>query len=410
MSTQTLDRPRETTRFQPDYQIWDCDHHYYEPPEAFLRHLPKQFHDDFQYVTLANGRTKLAIEGKISEFIPNPLFSVVVEPGGHEDWYRGNNPDGKTMRELAGTPIKIMPAMRDGPAHLKLMDEMGLHAAMIFPTLASVVEVRLGAHRPDMVTALFHSLNLWVSETYGFSNGRQFPVGAVSLVDVDAAVKELDFLIKAGVRAVQVRPAPVPGPFGGRCPGASEFDPFWARAAEAKVLITNHVGDSGYDTVFRDWTGTQAKGEARAFERGAFKETVNLMARAASDMLAALICYGVFDRHPDLRVAVVESGAEWMGPLMKRLDMAYHRIPKEFSRHPHETLRRHISVMPFYEDSAKELAEQIGIENVLFGSDWPHAEGLRHPLDYYHDIADLTPAEQKMVMSDNTKRLLEDRW
>src|SRR6516162_7523707 len=172
MSISTLERPEGKARIKPGYEIWDCDHHYYEPPDAFLRHLPQKYHRDFQYITNANGRVKLAIEGKISDFIPNPTFEVIVAPGGHEDWYRGKNPDGKTMREIGGKPIRIMPAMRNGAAHLRLMDELGLHAAMIFPTLASVVEVRLGAHRPELVAALFHSLNLWVAEEYGFGNGR----------------------------------------------------------------------------------------------------------------------------------------------------------------------------------------------------------------------------------------------
>jgi predicted TIM-barrel fold metal-dependent hydrolase len=410
MSVNTLERPSQKARFKPDYPIWDCDHHYYEPPEAFLRHLPEKYHNDFQYITLANGRTKLAIEGKISDFIPNPTFSVVTPPGGHEDWYRGKNPQGLTLRELADKPIPLMSAMRNGAAHLKLMDEFGLHAAMIFPTLASVVEVRLGAHRPDMVAALFHSLNLWVADEYGFGNGRQFPVGAVSLVDPGWAVQELEFLIEAGCRAVQVRPAPVPGPFGGRSPAAPEFDPFWARAAEAKILVTHHVGDSGYDVFYRDWTGTQSTGEMRAFERNAFKEAQDTIGRASTDLITALVCHGLFDRHRGLRVAVVESGSDWMKPMLHRLGRAYARVPKEFTCHPRDTVHEHVSVMPFYEESARELGELIGMENVLFGSDWPHAEGLRHPLDYYDDIADLTPQQQKMVMCDNTERLLEGRW
>src|SRR5690606_30446555 len=142
-------------------------------------------------------------------------FTVISEPGSHEAFFRNNNPDSKSLKEIAGAPMRIIPAMRNGPAHLKLMDDLGLHAALIFPTLASVIEDRLG-HRPDLVGALYHSLNLWVAEEYGFGNGRQFPVGAVTLSDVDAAVRELDFLIKAGCRAVQVRPAPVPGPLGTR--------------------------------------------------------------------------------------------------------------------------------------------------------------------------------------------------
>src|SRR5690606_11191186 len=73
-----------------DFPVYDADHHYYEPPEAFLKHLPKQFRKDFQYVQV-NGRDKLVINGMLSDYIPNPTFSVVAAPGSHEDWYRGRN-------------------------------------------------------------------------------------------------------------------------------------------------------------------------------------------------------------------------------------------------------------------------------------------------------------------------------
>lgn len=73
-------------------------------------------------------------------------------------------------------------------------------------------------------------------------------------------------------------------------------------------------------------------------------------------------------------------------------------------------MRDHVWIMPFYEDSAKELGELLGIDKVIFGSDWPHPEGLGDPLDYYADIQDLSPQEQKMVMCDNLKDLLEGRW
>lgn len=407
MNTQMLERPTAQSRPKPDYQIWDVDHHYYEPPEAFLRHLPKKFENDFMYVTLPNGHVKLALEGKISYMYPNPLFTVISEPGSHEQYMRHNNHEGLSLKELAGPSMRLIPAMRNGPAHLEMMDDLGIHGALIFPTLAAVIEERMG-HRPDLVHALYHSLNLWVAEEYGFGNGRQFPVGAVTLGDADLAVQELEFLIKAGCNAVQVRPAPVPGPLGTRSPGSPEFDPFWARAAEAKVLIANHVGDSGYDRIYRWWMGEQS--EYVAFQTDPAQNCLDMMGRAAADMLSFMVCHGVFDRHPGLRVAVVESGSGWVRPMLDRLRQTYGRMPQYFKKDPVEAIIQHVSVMPFYEDSARELIDLLGLDKVTFGSDWPHAEALRVPLDYYNDIQDLTPAEQKAVMCDNLKNLLEGRW
>ena len=65
------------------YPVYDADHHLYEPEEAFMRHLPKEFQEDFYFVKKGK-RTKLVINGMLSEYIPNPTFEVVAAPGTHD--------------------------------------------------------------------------------------------------------------------------------------------------------------------------------------------------------------------------------------------------------------------------------------------------------------------------------------
>jgi predicted TIM-barrel fold metal-dependent hydrolase len=387
------------------YPIYDADRHFYEPPEAFLRHLPKEYRRDFQYVQV-DGRTKLAVAGVLSDYIPNPTFEVVAAPGSHENWYRGKNPQGLTLREMGGKPIATQAAFHNGDAHLQVMDEQGIQAGLVLPTLASVIEERL-SHKPEAVAALFHSLNQWVEEECGFARrNRLFPVCMVHLGDVDAAVKELEYLLRKGARVVGVRPAPVPGIEGSRSLGFPEFDPFWSRVNESKIFVVLHVSDSGYDQIYRWWTAG-GKGEYRPFEKDSFREVLDGMGRAISDSLAALICHGVFDRFPNIRVASLENGADWLEPLLARLQLAYRKLPRDFTRNPLETFRRHVFVSPFYEDPIREIADSIGINRVLFGSDWPHPEGLGNPLDYFKDITALNDAETRKVMSENLKGLLE---
>jgi predicted TIM-barrel fold metal-dependent hydrolase len=389
----------------PAYPIYDADQHYYETPDAFLRYLPKEFSREFQYVTI-KGRTKLAVAGVLSDYIPNPAFEVVAAPGSHEKWYRGENPEGLSLREIGGKPVPSDAAFHSGPAHLKVLDEQGIHASILLPTLASVIEERLG-DKPDVIAALFHSLNRWVQDEYGFSNGRQFPVAAINLANLELALQELEFVLKAGARVVLIRPAPVPGLRGGRSFGFKEFDPFWARIAEAKVLVVLHTSDTGYDKIYQWWTAGGA-GETRPFEKDPFKEVLDVvLGRPIQDSLAALICHGVFDRHPGVRVASLENGSAWLEPLLKRFESAFHKMPKEFKENPVDTFRRHIYIAPFYEDPVKKVIDLVGLDHVLFGSDWPHPEGLAKPLDFFKDIDDLTPAEQQCVMSTNLKTLLE---
>lgn len=391
-----------------NYPIYDADEHYYETPDAFLRHLPKKFRKDFQYVTV-NGRTKLAVAGVISDYIPNPTFEVVAAPGSHEKWYRGKNPEGLSLREMSGKPVPSDAAFHSGPAHLKVMDDNGVHASILLPTLASIIEERLG-DKPETISALFHSLNQWVVDEYGFSNGRQFPVAAINLADLDLALQELEFVIRAGARVVLLRPAPVAGIKGSRSFGFKEFDPFWARVAEAKVLVALHTSDTGYERIYQWWTAGGA-GETRPFEKDPFKEVLDVVfGRPIQDALSALICHGVFDRHPGVRVASLENGSSWLDPLLKRLAYTYRKMPRDFGQDPVAAFRKHVYVAPFYEDSVRQVADLIGIDRVLFGSDWPHPEGLAKPLDFFTDIEDLKADEQQRFMSSNLKDLLEGRW
>jgi len=62
------------------FPLFDADNHLYEPEEALTKYLPKEYKDVVQYVQV-NGRTKIAIRGQISNYIPNPTFSVVAKPG-----------------------------------------------------------------------------------------------------------------------------------------------------------------------------------------------------------------------------------------------------------------------------------------------------------------------------------------
>lgn len=385
------------------YPVYDADNHYYESADAFTRHLPKKWAKTFQFVTV-NGRVKLAIGGQISDYIPNPTFDVVAAPGAHLKYYRGENAAGLSLREITGAPIRATEAFRNGAARLEVMDQQGLHASLLFPTLCSAIERRM-SYDHELLGAALHSLNQWTAEEWGFDRqGRIFATPVISLADIDWAVKELEWALANGARAVLMRPAPVPGYRGSRSPGFREFDPFWARVNEAKIFVVLHASDSGYDMLTQMWVGGS---EWTPFEPDPFSNCLRIIDRAISDTVSALICHGVFDRHPDMRIAAIENGAFWVDPLIKTLDHVYRQMPQHFKHHPVETFRRHVFVAPFNEDSVSDLAAQIGVDRVLFGSDWPHPEGVVEPLDFLRELLDFGPADQQKIMSTNLKGLLE---
>ena len=104
--------------------IFDADNHMYETQEAMTQHLPARYKRVVDYVDV-HGRTKIAVKGRISEYIPNPTFDVVARPGAQEDYYRKGNPEGKSAREIFGEPMRAIPAFREPAPRLELLDQQG---------------------------------------------------------------------------------------------------------------------------------------------------------------------------------------------------------------------------------------------------------------------------------------------
>jgi predicted TIM-barrel fold metal-dependent hydrolase len=386
-----------------DFEVFDADNHMYETREALTKFLPDRYKSYIDYVEV-RGRTKIVVRGQISEYIPNPTFDVVAKPGAQEEYFRKGNPDGKSYRELVGEPMRAIPAFREPAPRLELMDELGVDRSLMFPTLASLIEERL---RDDVEAthAIIHALNEWMLETWTFNyQDRIFPTPVITLPIVDKAIEELDWCVANGARVVLIRPAPVPGINGRtRSPGLPEFDPFWARVVEHGILVAMHASDSGYARYLNDWEGTS---EFLPFQLNAFR-FVNMGHRAIEDAMGAMICHGALSRNPDLSIAVVENGSGFVRPLFASLKEAYRMMPQAFPEDPIETFKRCIYVHPFHEEDIKGLVDLLGADHILFGSDFPHPEGLADPISYVDELEGLPDEDVRKIMGGNLARLIK---
>ncbi|MEU0821101.1 amidohydrolase family protein [Streptomyces mirabilis] len=383
------------------YPLFDADNHLYETEDALTRYLPKQYEGAIQYVQV-KGRTKIAIRGRISDYIPNPTFSVVARPGAWEQYFREGNPEGKSHRELFGEPMKSIPAFREPGPRLELMDEMGIEQALNFPTLASLIEERM-RDDPELIHAVVHSLNEWLYDTWKFNyKDRIFTTPVISLPILDKAIAELEWCLERGARSILVRPAPVPGFGGSRSFALPEFDPFWKRVEEAGVLVSMHSSDSGYSRYSSDWEGKSQ--EMTPFQAQTFRMLGEW--RPVTDSVASWVCHGALFRFPELKVSVIENGSSWLVPLLDQLADVYKKQPQGFLGDPVEEVKNRIHISPFWEEDMAELAGIIGVERVLFGSDYPHPEGLADPVTYIDAIQGMKEADQAMIMGGNLARLI----
>jgi predicted TIM-barrel fold metal-dependent hydrolase len=259
---------------------------------------------------------------------------------------------------------------------------------------------------PDTIHVIIHALNEWIYETWGFNyEDRIFAVPVVSPCIVGKGLEELEWLLERGARTILIRPAPVPGLRGPRSFALPEFDPMWARIVEADIPVMMHSSDSGYSRYVAEWTGEGT--EMLPFVPQTFRMLQSW--RAIEDSVSSLICHGALTRHPDLRVAIVENGMSWVAPLLRSFKDLWKKMPQDFPENPIEAFKRCIYISPFWEDDLAGLAELIGEDHVLFGSDYPHPEGLADPAAYTDELRAKGLSEEliRKLMGENMARLLK---
>jgi predicted TIM-barrel fold metal-dependent hydrolase len=128
--------------------------------------------------------------------------------------------------------------------------------------------------------------------------------------------------------------------------------------------------------------------------------------RPVEDAVSALICHGALSRFPQLKIAVIENGSSWVEPLMKVLADTYKKMPQDFPEDPLQVFRRNIYVSPFWEEDLVALGDLIGVDHVLFGSDFPHPEGLADPVGYVRQLEGAPDEVVRKIMGGNLARLM----
>jgi predicted TIM-barrel fold metal-dependent hydrolase len=386
-----------------DYTTFDADNHYYEATDAYTRHIdPAMAKRAMQWAEI-DGRIRLLVGGKVNKFIPNPTFDPVAHAGSLIEYFRGRNPGAQDMRSLFGELEPIRPEYRDRDARLAVMDRQGLDGCFLFPTLGVGMEEALADDPPALVAA-FGAFNRWLEDDWGYAyQERIFAAPMITLVDVEAAVAELTRVLEADARIVCIKGGPAHSPIGLISPADHRFDPFWGLVNESGVTVGIHSGDAGYGRYINDW---EPYGDFEAFRHSPLRSVIS-SDRPPFETLAAMVCQGLFDRFPNVRVATIESGADWVPPLLKKLDKVHGQMPTAFASDPVEAFRQHVWVAPFYEDNLSVLKDVLGIDRLLFGSDWPHAEGLPEPRDFALDLRRHHFAEDEIrtIMVDNGRAL-----
>jgi predicted TIM-barrel fold metal-dependent hydrolase len=399
------------------YTTFDADNHLYENPDALTKFLPPEYEGLIKYVEI-NGRTKLAIRDVISDYIPNPTFVKVAAPGAAGfDVTKGGggmgDPKAKGLQTQDGkSKLVVMPgidAFFDPEPRLALMKEMGIDRTLLWPTLASVLEERV-ADDPDAAVVVVHALNEWMDEHWNFVySDAIFSTPIVTLANGnDAAIAELEYVAERGAKIFLIRVAPVPTWRGRKSFALPEFDPFWERVQELDLVVGMHSGDSGYTRYTNEWEGI-----TREFSAFRGNGTPGFLALASEkdnlvDALASIIGHGLATRFPKLRFMPVEFGASWIRPFYNRVQRAADRQAVLFDENPVDVFNRNVWVHIFHEPDPQGIIDLgIPVDHLMFGSDFPHPEGMEDPLAYSEIVKDLPVDQQELIMGGSLERAMK---
>jgi hypothetical protein len=387
-------------------KIFDCDNHYYEAEDAFTRHVPREMQARCVEWAEVRGRKRHLVGGKVDFSVGNPTFDPCAKPGILHAYYKGN-PKGLPAAEMMRGNLEPIPAAYRSPeARIAALDQQGLDGACLFPTLGVLYEEPL-KHDVEAVCALFRGFNRWLDEDWGLVHAQRiYSAPYLTLADVDWACEELEWALSRDARLLVMRPAAAWTAEGPCSPADERFDPFWARVNEAGITVVAHTGNSGYAT-----NGYADDGFGRASIGMSRRPSVKGLAleRAAYDFLLTLGYDRLFERFPNLRVASIENGSQFLGDLLRKLRQARERNPWHFAEDPEALFREHVWMNPFWEDDLAETLGCMGPERVIFGSDWPHMEGLPDPRDIEGELDAFDAHARERFLFANARELVERR-
>ncbi len=295
------------------------------------------------------------------------------------------------MRKLSWDDLR--PGSYDPHARVRDMDAEGIDVSFLFPSLGlGYVALR----DVELSIAACRAYNNWMADFCRPYPGRLYSIAPVPLFDVEAAIAEMRRVVREhGVRAVAVRP----NPYGERLLSDPAYERFWSEAEELDCTIALH-GAVGGDM------------PTAGFERyhDFFQRMV--ISHPLEQQMACmdLICGGVLERHPRLRVAFLEAGGLWVPYWLARLDEFYEKIgfmvPKAKLK-PSEYFRRQCFCACEPDDVALKTAAELGADDFLmWASDYPHYDctfpGAVEELREH--CAALPEASRRKVMGDNAAR------
>jgi len=369
--------------------VVDMDSHVMEPPDLWLNYLEPKYRDRaIRIDTKSDGTQELIVDNKVL------LAGRLAALGGVE------HDAAETFQSSELTYLDGCPkASFDTDARVQLLDEWGVDMGAVFPTIGILWDKE---DDPELAMAYARAYNNWQWDFAKPALDRILPIAHIPLYDVGLAVTELERCLDLGFKGMFLAPEPVCG----KRPSHPDFDPLWQMLVAADLPICVHLivrFDRVVNLSATQWwdPATERPDMVFSFALGGTMQLI--------PAVAALICDGLFDRHPKLKIAIVESGAGYVRYLGDRLDEKFARFKSisPLQRRPSEYLRDNFwFVMDPSEGSIDAQCDLVGEDKFLWGSDYPHVDSHIDAMAEVHQaLAPMSEARRNLVLGGNARKL-----
>lgn len=334
----------------PNQKIISGDAHFVEPPDLFETRLPVRFRD----------RAPRTWKGELPDGRRGEYYIVDnLEPApvAGSAGAGASNLDAANVEGYAAAPRSVW----DPAERLAEQDVDGISAEVLYASwglfLFSLDDDRLRE-------ACFSVFNEWAAEYVAYDRDRLKGFGLCDLVDVDNGVREIHRAASLGLSGVLISS----GPEDERPYSSPDYDPFWAAAEELDLPVGMHI-----------LTGLHGKGHIKYGKResGRFDPTpsVNYVTTVLGELqqsLAHMVAGGVFERHPDLRLILLEADVGWIPHFIYRMDH-FRPLGRRFERSAMDIFQKNVyATVQFERSNLKWLSEFLGPERFMWSTDYPH--------------------------------------
>lgn len=370
-------------------QVVDADTHISEWYDLWTSRAPAKFKDRVPQVQNVNGRWDWVMDGRTLN--REGASSAILKDG--------SKTVGMGFRDLQLADVHA--GAHDLKARLAYMNEEGIAAQIAYPNLLG-----FGGQKSMLIDAELRNLSMTIfndamAEMQADSGNRIYPMAMVPWWDVDLAVKEVERCAKMGMRGINMNSDPhihdLPHL------GDPHWYPLWEACTSLDLPVNFHIGASDESMSWFAqglWPGHPDEVQ---LAYGSLMLFVGNMRVLANILLTRML-----ERFPTLKIVSVESGAGWVPFFLEALEYQMREAAMAFKDSPKEIFQRQIYICSWFErENIVDTARQIGINNLMFETDFPHPTCLYpNPLDHMQTALEaMTREEREKVFGSNAKRV-----